>query len=319
MKAVVRKKYGPPDVLSIQEVSNPVPRDHEVLIRVHATTVNRTDCAVVSGKPWIMRLIFGIFSPAPIPGTDFAGVVESVGKSVRSLKVGDRVFGFDDGGASCSHAAMMTFHERKGIALIPEGLIYEQAAACAEGAHYARNVINKVNLKPGQKVLINGATGAIGSALLQFTKYLGVYTTAVCDTKNIELVTSLGADKVIDYLKEDFTRDEEKYDYVFDAVGKSTFGKCKHLLLPRGVYISSELGPWIQNPLLALITAFAGSRKVKFPFPYDVRESLRFVSDLVRQGKFTPVIDREYPMSQIKEAYAYVANGVKTGNVIIRM
>ena len=242
MKAIVHTKYGPPDVIELKDVEKPTPKDNEVLIRVFAATVNRTDCAILMAKPFIMRFVTGLFKPkSPITGTDFAGKVEAVGKGVASFKVGDKVFGFDDNGLG-SHAKYMTISEDKPVTTIPNTIAYEQAAASVEGAHYAINFINKVNLENRHKVLVNGATGAIGSAAVQILKYYGVNVTAVCNTKNIELVKSLGASKVIDYTKEDFTKDEQKYNFVFDTVGKSSFAKCKPLLYPVGAYISSELG-----------------------------------------------------------------------------
>ena len=208
---------------------------------------------------------------------------------------------------------------------MPDGATYEQAAASVEGAHYAYNFINKVSLEKGQKVLVNGATGAIGSAAVQLLKYFDVNVTAVCATKNIELVKSLGANRVIDYTKEDITKDETKYNFVFDTVGKSSFFKCKHLLQPGGVYISSDLGYMAQNIFLPLITplikAIIGNKKTIFPMPMpmpvDVRGSIVLIKRLIEQEKFKAVIDRRYPLEQIVDAYRYVEKGQKTGNVVI--
>ena len=321
MKAIVYTKYGPPDVLELKEVERPAPKDNEVLIRIYATTVNRTDCATIRAKPFFARLFTGMFKPKKqIPGTEFAGKIEEIGKNVKSLKVGDKVFGFDDQGSG-SHAQYMTISEDKGLTTIPKNVTYEQAAASTEGAHYAYNFIKKVNLKSGQKVLVNGATGAIGSAAVQLLKYFDVNVTAVCNTKNIELVKSLGANKVIDYTKEDFTKDEEKYNCDFDAVGKSSFAKCKPLLKPGGVYISSDLGYMAQNVFLPLITPIIkpmiGNKKTVFPIPTDIRRSILLIKKLIEQGKFKTVIDRKYPLEQIVEAYKYVETGHKKGNVVI--
>jgi NADPH:quinone reductase-like Zn-dependent oxidoreductase len=321
MKAVVYTKYGPPDVLQLKEVAKPVPGDNEVLVKVYATTVNRTDCATIRAKPFFARIFTGILKPKKqTPGTEFAGRIEAIGKNVTSLKVGDRVFGFDEQG-SRSHAQYLTISEDKGLTTIPENLTYEQAAASTEGAHYAYNSIKNAKIKSGQKTLVYGATGAIGSAAVQLLKYFDVYVTAVCNTKNIELVKSLGADKVIDYTKEDFTKDKEKYSFVFDAVGKSSFAKCKPLLQPGGVYISSDLGYMAQNVVLPLITPIIkpmiGNKKTVSPFPTDIRGSILLIKDLVAQGKFKTVIDRRYPLEQIVEAYKYVEKGQKTGNVVI--
>jgi NADPH:quinone reductase-like Zn-dependent oxidoreductase len=320
MKAVVYTKYGPPDVLQLKEVEKPAPRDNEVLIKIHATTVNRTDCATIRAIPWFARFFTGLFKPKKqIPGTEFSGKIEAVGRNVSSLKVGDKVFGFDDQDSG-SHAQYMTISEDKAVT-IPINITYEQAAASTEGAHYAYNFINKVNIKSGQKVLVNGATGAIGSAAVQLLKYFGVNVTAVCNTKNIELVKSLGAGKVIDYTKEDFTKDDQKYNFVFDAVGKSSFFKCKQLLQPEGVYISSDLGYMSQNVFLPLITPIIkpiiGNKKTVFPIPKDIRGSILLIKKLIKKGKFKTVIDRKYPLEQIVEAYRYVEKGQKTGNVVI--
>jgi NADPH:quinone reductase-like Zn-dependent oxidoreductase len=314
---VIRSKYGSPDVLRLENVPLPTPKNNEVLIKVHATTVNRTDCANLWGKPWIMKIILGFSKPKlPIPGTDFAGVIEKIGSEVTLFQVGDKVWGFNDLGSQ-SHAEYLTLPENSGIAAIPDNYTFEEAASCAEGAHYAYNIINKVSLQAGQKVLVNGASGAIGSALVQMVKYLGLHVTAVCPTKAKEAVRLLGADKIIDYTVEDFTKDAERYDYVFDAVGKSTFAACKPLLLPKGIYISSELGPKVQNPFLALVTPLFGGKKVVFPVPSNINASLGFTKSLMEQGKFKPLMDKQYPLESIAEAYNYVVSGQKIGNVIV--
>jgi len=319
MKAIVYTKYGPPDVLQLKEVEKPTPKDKEVLIRVYATTVNRTDCAMLRAEPFISRFFTGLFKPnKPILGTEFAGKIEAVGENVMSCKVGDKVFGFNEGGLG-SHAQYMTISEDKALTTIPKNITYEQAAASTEGAHYAYNFIKKVKLRSGHKVLVNGATGAIGSAAVQLLKYFSANVTAVCNTKNIELVKSLGADKVIDYTKKDFTKDDQKYNFIFDAVGKSSFAKCKPLIQPGGVYISSELGSMAQNPFLALITPIIGNKKVIFPIPTDCRGSILFIKKLIEKEKFKAVIDRKYPLEQIVEAYRYVEKGHKKGNVVIIM
>ncbi len=317
MKALVYTKYGPPDVLQIKEVAKPTPKDNEVLIKIHATTVNRTDCATIRAIPFFARIITVLFKPKKqIPGTEFAGEIEEIGKNIKSFKTGDKVFGFDDSG-SRSHAQYMTISEDKAITTIPRNLTYEQAAASTEGSHYAYNFINKVDLKSGHKVLINGASGGIGSAAVQLLKYFGVNVTAVCNTENIELVKSLGANKVIDYTKEDFTKDDQKYNFIFDTVGKSSFAKCKQLLQPGGVYISSDLGYMAQNIFLPLITPIIkpliGNKKTIFPTPTDIRGSILLIKKLIERGKFKAVIDRKYPIEQIVEAYWYVEKGKKLG------
>ena len=325
MKAIVYTQFGPPEVLQLKEVEKPLPEENEVLIKVRATTVNRTDCANLTAKPFIMRFSLGLFNPKKkIMGTEFAGDIEAAGKAVTSFKVGDKVFGFDDSGIG-SYAEYMVISEDKALTTMPKDITYEQAAACAEGSHYAYNFINKVDLKSEDKVLVNGASGGIGSAMVQLLKYFGAHVTAVCNTKNIELVKSLGASKIFDYSKEDFTKDDEKYDFVFDAVGKSSYGKCKALLKPGGVYISSELGWMVQNLFFSLISAIFGSlpgqagKKVKFPYPPNIRRSVLLIKKLMEEGKFKPVIDRSYPLGEIAEAFRYVLKGQKTGNVVITL
>lgn len=319
MKAAFRDRYCNPEALTVREIEKPSPRENEILVRVHATTVNRTDCAVLTARPFIMRFFTGLFKPKfAIPGTDFAGEVVAVGQDVTKFAVGDRLFGFKDDGLP-TQAEYLAVAEDRAIARIPATIDYHTAAASLEAAHYAYNFLNKVKLAAGQDVLVNGASGGIGSAMLQFLKHFGVRVTAVCNTKNVALIQKLGADTVIDYQKEDFTQIKDKFDFVFDAVGKSTFRKCKPLLKDKGIYISSELGPKAQNPFLALFTPLFGGKRVIFPLPVDIPRSIKFISDLLETGEFKPVIDRTYPLDKIAEAYAYVMTGEKTGNVVIEV
>lgn len=319
MKASVYTKYGPPADLKITTLEKPAPKNNEVLVAVKASTVNRTDCAMLRAKPFIMRFLTGLFKPKnPVLGTEFAGIIEMVGKDVQSFKPGDKVFGFDDHGSS-SHAQYLVLPANKNIVAIPENISCKQAAASSEGAHYAYNMIRKAKLKPGQKVLVNGASGGIGSASVQLLKYFDADITAVCSTKNIELVQSLGANRVIDYTKADFTKEDQQYDFIFDTVGKSSFGKCKPLLQRTGVYISSELGWMCENIFFAIFTPLFGRKKVVFPVPTNIKGSLLLVKELMAQGKFKAVIDREYPLEKIAEAFSYVETGQKTGNVVISM
>ena len=249
-------------------------------------------------------------------GTEFAGEVEAVGAAVTLFKPGDRVFGFDDMVLS-SYAQYLAIAENKGLTTIPGNIGYEQAAASCEGAHYAYNMINKTKLSSGQKVLVNGASGGIGSAAVQLLKYFGAHVVAVCNTKNLQLVKSLGADEVIDYTISDFTKAGEKYDFIFDAVGKSSFGKCRPLLNAGGVYLSSELGWMAENIFFAIFTPLTGNKKVIFPIPKDIKGSVLFIKKLMEEGKFKTVIDRKYPLEQIADAFRYVETGQKTGNVVI--
>ncbi|MGE5109029.1 MAG: NAD(P)-dependent alcohol dehydrogenase [Sphingobacteriales bacterium] len=320
MKAAVRSKYGLPGDLSIKELEIPTPKDDEVLIRVHATTVNRSDCHVLSGRPFFMRLFTGLFKPrASIIGSDFTGEIAATGSAVQSFKAGDKIMGFGGALGCGSHAQYFILPETKATKVIvpmPVNKTYDEAAACLEGAFYAASVFMGLKPTAGQKALVYGATGAIGSSYVQYLKYYNVYITAVCNAENAELVRSLGADRVIDYKKEDFTKDSERYDFVFDAVGKSSFIKCKKLLKKKGVYTSSN---GMINILWLFITPLFGGKKVSFPPPKGIKAGLLFIKDLVEKGNFKPVIDRKYPLEKIAEAYVYVASGQKLGNVIITM
>jgi NADPH:quinone reductase-like Zn-dependent oxidoreductase len=317
MKAAVQRRYGPPEVVLISEVEKPAPRDNEVLVKVHATTVNRTDCACRAARPFFMRFFTGLIRPrATVLGNEFAGVVEAVGSGVTSFQVGDKVFGYNEGPFG-AHAEYMSIPEDGSLATMPANVTYQEAAPSTEGSHYALAHIRAAMIRSGQDVLVYGATGAIGSAAVQLLKSLGATVTAVCDTGHVELVRGLGADRVIDYTAGDFTKDEQKYDAVLDSVGKSSFGRCKRLLKPDGIYISSELGPLAQNPFLALIAPLHGGKKVLFPIPKHDQLMVRYVRELIESGQFKPVIDRTYPLDQIVEAYRYVETGQKIGNVVI--
>ena len=317
MKAAVYTTYGPPDVLKLRDVEKPAPSEDQVLIRVHSTTVNRTDYAALRGTPRLARVIYGFPRPKnPILGNEFAGEVEAVGSAVTTFAPGDRVFGYNDATYG-AHAEYVAIPERGMIAHMPDGLSYDEAAPTAEGAHYALKDIRKANVQPGQHALVIGASGAIGSASVQLLKHFGAKVTAVCGTRNVELVRSLGADRVIDYTTEDFTGSGETYDFVHDAVGKSSFGVCRKLLKPGGIYCSSELGRFSQNPFLALWTSRFGSRKVIFPIPRTSKEDMEFLKGLIEAGEFRPVIDRRYPLDEIVEAFRYVGTERKTGNVVI--
>lgn len=317
MKAIVYTKYGPPEVVQLAEVEKPVPKDKEVLIKVHATTVNRTDCGFRSAEYFVVRFFSGLLKPKnKILGNEFAGEIVAMGKDVAAFKTGDRVFGYNDTKFG-AHAEYMIMAENGPITTIPASMTYEEAAPVTEGAHYALCDLRAAKIQHGKKILINGTTGAIGSAAVQLAKYLGAEVTAVCDTKNVALVRSLGADEVIDYTQQDFTKLDQTFDVVFDAVGKSSFGKCKPLLNRDGIYMSTELGYMSQNPFLALITPLSGGKKVLFPIPTISKEDVIFLKELVETGKYKPVIDRRYPLEQIVDAYRYVEKGYKTGSVII--
>lgn len=304
--------------MKLTELPKPIPANDEILVRVWATTVNRTDCAILTATPFVQRFFTGLLKPSsPIPGTDFAGTVEAVGKKVTGYGLGDNVWGFSDLGLA-SQAQYMCVSAKSAILKMPEGIDHFHAVACAEGAHYAYNCINKLKVEAGSRVLVNGASGAVGSAALQMLVALKCKVTAVSGTKNIETMRRLGADTVIDYEKDDFTKVAEgPFNLIVDAVGKSRFRACKPLLSHSGVYISSELGPGNENLILPLTTRLKNGQRVIFPFPSNVLRSMKYVQELVILGKFKPLIDRTYPMEEIKDAYQYVMSGSKTGNVII--
>lgn len=319
MKAAVHSRYGPPDVVRVAEVDKPSVGDKDVFVKVHATTVNRTDCGYRAAKPFFIRIISGPFRPRrKILGTEFAGVVEAVGDGVTSFDVGDRVFGFDERTFG-AHAEYLSVPEDGMVAAIPKDVTFTEAAPGTEGSHYALSSIRTAKVEAGQDVLVHGATGAIGSAAVQLLKSLDATVTAVCDTANVEMVRGLGADRVVDYTAQDFTDDEQRYDMVLDAVGKSTFGRCKRLLKPHGVYLSSDLGPWWQNLILPLVTRLFGKKRVKFAYPLQGREIASYLAELIESGQFKPVIDRRYPLDEIVDAYRYVETGQKVGNVVIEV
>ncbi|MFZ9955389.1 MAG: NAD(P)-dependent alcohol dehydrogenase [Flavobacteriales bacterium] len=319
MKAVVYTQYGPPEVAKLTEIAKPVAKENEVLIKVYASTVNRTDAGFRSANYFISRFWTGIFKPKyTVLGSEFAGVIEEIGAKVTSFKIGDRVFGFDD--KTCGgHAEYLTIDENKALAIIPNNFTFEQAAALTEGAHYALVDIRAAQVKSGQNVLVYGAKGAIGSAAVQLLKHFGAQVTAVCNTKNVDLIKSLGADVVIDYQTQDFTKTETKFDFIFDSVGKSSFSQCKPLLTKKGIYISTELGKGGANVFLALTTPLWDGKKVLFPIPSMTKEDAQFLGELAEKGKLKPLIDRYYTLEQITEAYHYVESGQKTGNVVIKV
>lgn len=313
MKAAVRSRYGTPEVLTPGEVEKPVPKDAEVLVKVYATTVNRSDYHVLTGKPFFMRFFTGLVKPKlSVTGSDFAGEVEAMGRNTKTLKAGDKVMGFIDMGCR-SHAEYLTIAESK-VTRAPANASHQESVACLEGAFYALSAVQKMKPQRGQKAMVIGATGAIGSSAVQFLKYFGVEVTAVCRKENSALVKTLGAKKVIDYKSEDFTADEERYDLVFDAVGKYSFAHCRRLLRDKAIFTSSA---GLENIFLALITSLSAGKRVIFPVPENLMSNLSFIRDLVESGNFRPVIDKKYTLDQIAEAYRYVGSGEKIGSVII--
>ena len=319
MNAAIHQVYGPPEVLKIMEIPKPIPSIDEILLKVHSSTVNRTDAGFRSAEYFISRFWSGLLKPKQQTlGCEFAGEIESVGSAIKSFKIGDKILGFNDkkfGG----HAEYMVLKESDAITIMPENLSFDQAAALTEGAHYALVNIRAANVQPGQNVLVYGATGAIGSAAVQLLHYFGAKVTAVCATQNVELVKSLGADFVIDYLTKDFTKTTTKFEFIFDAVGKSSFRQCKPLLSNKGIYISTELGKNGVNLLLALVTPIFKGKKLLFPIPLITKKDVEFLALLARNEQFKPLIDSSYSLDQIIDAYKYVESGKKIGNVILKI
>jgi NADPH:quinone reductase-like Zn-dependent oxidoreductase len=322
MKAVVYDRYGPPDVLRLEDVDRPVPKEDEVLVKVRATTVTRSDVHTreanrSSGRAMtlVSRLISGVRGPRQrILGREFAGEVEAVGAAVSEFAVGDRVFGLS-GLTFGAHAEFMCMRESARIAHMPAGMSFEEAAPICDGALNALMCLKQADLRKGRRILIYGASGAIGTAGVQLARYFGADVTAVCNTKNLELVKSLGADRVIDYTTEDFTKNGQTYDVIFDAVGKHSFRRCRGSLEPGGVYLPTD-GP--VNILLALMPSRKGAKRVVFQLPpRQPKKDVLFLKELVEAGRFRPVIDRCYPLEDVIEATRYVETQQKTGNVVL--
>jgi NADPH:quinone reductase-like Zn-dependent oxidoreductase len=322
VRAVVYDHYGPPDVVRLAEVERPVPREDEVLVRVRASTVNRVDCHTreanrSSGRfvELISRAVSGLRRPRqPILGTEFAGEVEAAGSAVTEFAAGDRVFG-NTGFRFGAHAEFLCLRESSRIAPMPAGAGFEEAAAVSDGALNALWCLRNAELKPGRSILIYGASGSIGTAVVQLARHLGAEVTAVCGSRNLELVGSLGADHVIDYRVEDFTQNGEKYDAVFDAVGKHSFRRCRGSLKPGGRYYATD---GLANLLLAIWTSRFGDRKVVFDLPPRyTKQDLLTLKSLMEAGAYRAVIDRRYPLEEAAEAHRYVQAEHKTGNVVL--
>jgi NADPH:quinone reductase-like Zn-dependent oxidoreductase len=318
MKAVIHTQYGPPEVLHLEEVEKPIPKDNEVLVKIHSTTVNRTDCGFRKPEYLIVRFFSGLLKPKyKILGTEFAGEIVTVGNKVSAFKPGDKVFGLKTYTFG-THAEYICLNETGSIALMPSNMNFDEAAAVCDGLMLAINYIREIDFTNKPKILINGASGSIGSAAVQLAIYYGAEVTAVCNTKSMELIKSFGAKKVIDYTKEDFTQTNELYDVVLDSVGKSSFFKCKQILKPKGIYFSSELGYLSQNIFLPLLTKFI-SKKVKFPIPTDNQKDINLFKELIENGHYKAIIDKTYNLDEIVEATKYVETGQKTGNVVIKV
>jgi NADPH:quinone reductase-like Zn-dependent oxidoreductase len=322
VKAVVYDRYGPPEVLRIADVQRPVPKEDEVLIKVHATTVNRLDVHTREANrssglvvSVLSRMVSGLRGPRqPILGSEFAGEVEAIGASVKEFAVGDQVFG-NSGLRFGAHAEFMCLRESARIAHMPVGVSFGDAAPITDGALNALTCLTQADLRQGRRILIYGASGAIGTAGVQLARHFDAEVTAVCSTKNLELVKSLGADRVIDYTQEDFTKNGQTYNVIFDAVGKHSFKRSKGSLGPGGIYLPTD---GFENLVLALWTPRFGDKKVVFQIPpRQTKQDVLFLKQLVEGGKFRPVIDRTYALEDVVEATRYVETEQKTGNVVL--
>jgi NADPH:quinone reductase-like Zn-dependent oxidoreductase len=318
MRAVVHQRFGPPEVLRLEDVPRPEPADGEVLVRVVATSVTRGDCHNRSGKPFFTRALSGWRRPKrPILGQEFAGEVAAVGGAITEFAVGDRVFGALPTLATRAGtwAEFVAIPEAFSLTQMPGGLSFEEAGCICDGFLCALNVLKPVEVGPETEMLVYGASGAIGTASVQLAKHYGAHVTAVCNTKNVELVRSLGADEVLDYTRgEDFTKTGKTYDVVVDAVGKHSFRRSRHALKPGGVYLPTD---GLRNVVLWLWTKRFSDKQVRFEIPRYKKEYVVLLKDLVEAGEYTPVIDRSYPLEEVVEASRYVETQQKTGNVAL--
>lgn len=321
MKAAIMRAYGTPDVLSVEKINTPTPSDHEVLIKILSSTVTRADTMMMTGKPYIGRLFLGLSKPKnPIPGTGYAGVVEAVGKEVEGFFVGEEVFG-ETTTAMGANAEYLVVSPESVLLHKPESISFEEAATYGDGLVTSYNFLHKiVDVKPGQKVLINGASGSLGTAAIQLAKYFGAEVTAVCSTKNVELVKSLGAHHVIDYKVKDFTKDFEKYDVIFDTIGASSFRASKRVLKKQGVYLSPvlNLGILIQS----IRSSFVKGKVARFAATgmkkdFELREMMEEILKIYHSGGIKSIIDKRFSLDNIGMAYHYVSKGHKVGNVVI--
>ena len=319
MRAAVHTKYGSPEVLQIKEVEKPVPKDNEVLIKIHATTVTSGDSRMRRADPFAVRFFNGLTGPKKVTilGNELAGVIEAVGKDVKLFKKGDQVFG-QAGVTLGTNAEYICLPENGAIAIKPVNLTFEEAATIPFGGSTALHFLRKGNIRSGIKVLIYGASGSLGTAAVQLAKYFGAEVTGVCSTANAELVKSLGADKVVDYTKEDFTKNAQTYDIIFDTIGKSSFSGSLNSLKQNGIYLRAvniSLSPIIRG----IWTSKTSNRKVIGGIATELKDNIEFLRKLIEAGKFKPVIDRRYPFEQIADAHRYVDQGHKKGNVVITL
>jgi len=309
VKAVVHERYGSPDVLSVRDVARPAPAGDEVLVHVRASTVTRTDCGLLRARPFFIRIFTGLLRPKhPIAGMEFAGEVTAIGEDVTEFSSGDRVFGVKQG----SNAEYVCVRERGAIARMPSGMSFEQAAAVADGGCSALSTLRQAGLQAGQRVVVYGASGSIGTAAVQVATHQGAHVTAVCGPNALDLARSLGAEEVVDYTREDYAARGETYDLVFDAVGKSSYRRCRRAVPRDGLYMTMDGGFMWHAPFLALL-----NKRVKLGVARYRQEDVETLAGMLEAGAYRPVIDRTYPLEQVIEATRYVETGQKTGNVVL--
>ncbi|MBE0571398.1 MAG: NAD(P)-dependent alcohol dehydrogenase [Ignavibacteriaceae bacterium] len=323
MKTVVYSKYGSPEVLHLKEIEKPIPKENEVLIRVHTSTVTATDCVFRRGKPKFSRLFTGITKPKnQVLGSEFAGEIETVGSKVKSFKPGDKVYGTTPGAGSYQEYICLV-EEKATLAKMPVNKTYEEAIACCDGFLTALPFLrDKGKIQKGNKVLIIGASGSVGSAAVQIADYFGAEVTGVCSTSSKDLVKSIGADKVIDYTKDDFTKNGETYDIIFDLVGKTSFSYCKNSLKQNGKFLQAAITLKVFPSVL--MSAMFGNKKAMIMAtglrsPVERTKDLKFITELAEIGKIKSVIDKTFPLEKIVEAHKYVDAGHKKGNVVIQI
>jgi len=321
MKAIISTRYGGPEILQLQEVMKPVPKDHEVLVKIHAAAVTTAETMMRTGYPLIGRLFMGLTKPKnAISGTGYAGEIEAIGNNVQRLKKGDQVFG-ESLSTFGTYAEYVCIEEDGIITLKPDNISYEEAAVVGDGQVTSLNFLKNIaKIQPNQRVLINGASGSLGTAAVQLAKHFGAEVTGVCSTRNIALVEALGADQVIDYIKEDFTENEQTYDIIYDTVGKSSFSKCKHSLSSEGIYISPVLSMSLLFQMLK--TSLIGRKKALFSAtgmlpPATIKLFFQEIKELMGIGKIKSIIDKRYSLEQTAEAHRYIDKGHKRGNVVI--
>jgi NADPH:quinone reductase-like Zn-dependent oxidoreductase len=320
MKAIVYKKYGSPDVFEPLDLEKPTPGPNEVMIKVFATTVTTADCMMRRGDTFLSIMLLGLIKPKEkfqILGTEFSGKIEATGSKVKKFKTGDEVYAFRGFGTGC-YAQYKCMNENGSLAIKPRNMEFYEAASVVDGATTALFFLkDKAGIQSGQKVLINGASGSIGTFAVQLAKYFGAIVTGVCSTKNIELVKSLGADKVLDYTKEDFTKTGDTYDIIFDTVGKSSFSYCKKALRSKGKYVATVMT--LKLIIQSLLTKPGNKKKVIFAMSLNKTDALNYLRKLIEEGKLKTIIDRQYQLEELRDAHEYVEKGHKTGNVVITL